>query len=45
MPMWYFVAACRSLLTSTAGMLEVWSSVVTARGVSGASSSSSRARV
>ena len=42
--MWYFVAAWSSPLTSTAGMLEVWSSVVTAWGIGGASSSS-RARV
>ena len=39
-PMWYFVAAWSSPLTSTAGMLEVWSSVVTAWGIGGASSSS-----
>ena len=42
--MWYFVAAWSSPLTSTAGMLEVWSSGATAWGIGGASSSS-RARV
>ena len=42
--MWYFVAAWSSLLTTRAGLLEVWSRVVTAWGVSG-ESSGSRPRV